>query len=287
MSSSEEHRPVAPGSELASPELEMLVRRLQEVANMMRISVAKARPSVVKREGNPFFRTLVQQQYQVALPHLQALLRLDEVIYGDETAEIALAGVETQGKLDQPRGVRGFLEVCAEARESAAPGEGGDAPYEAELREDFQALVDDLFSERKLKEQGCPCAKYRELLALYVTVPDVEEDPPVARGATPEPETETETDDTGVLYEKEFEYEGPDNPPRRALGEICIQFLRYTRNVPEEEALRLINPTTLQHFEKYIVGALGEYRGGVRFFVARTPSGELKVDLLRAAPHGS
>jgi hypothetical protein len=256
----------------------MLVRRLQEVANMMRISVAKARPSVVKREGNPFFRTLVQQQYQVALPHLQAILRLDEVIYSDEGTEIARLGVATQGKLEQPRGVEGFLEVCAEAREAAPPADGDGVPYEAELREDFQALVDELFSEKKLKDAGCPCRKYRELLQVFVELPEVEEEAPPAPAAPP---PETETDDSGILYEKEFEYEGPENPPRRALGEMCLQFLRYTQGVPEEEALRLINPKALQNFESYIVGALGEHRGRVRFFVARTPSGELKVDLLR------
>jgi hypothetical protein len=294
MPSDEKNRPVAQGSEIASPELEMLVRRLQEVANMMRISVVKARPSVVKREGNPFFRTLVQQQYQVALPHLQALMRLDEVVYSDQGCAIARDGVKTQGKLDQPQGIHGFLAVCEEARETAPAGEKGNAAYRAELLEDFQALVDELFSEKKLKDAGCPCAGYRELLGLFVEVPEVEEEPPrppaaqaPPAAAHPPAEEAQATDDSGVLYERDFEYEGPDKPPRRALGEMCIQFLRYTRHVPEEEALRLINPATLQHFERYILGALGKYRGGVRFFVARTPSGELKVDLLRLKPGGA
>ena len=277
----EEQRPQAEGTQLASPELDRLVQKLQEAANMLQICLAKARPTVIKREGNPFFRLLAEQHYRTAMTLVQALLRLPEVIYRDEGAVLALEGVVAAGKPPQPLGVEGFLRVCREAAgASAAPG--NPIPYEEDLRKDLQPLVDELFSERSLREGGRPCPRYEALLATFVAIPAVVEEPLPPPAAPPAPTPPApQPEPPGVLYEKVFPYEGAANPPRRAMGEMCLKFLRYTQGVSEEEALRLINADTLRNFEGYILKALGDYHGDVRFQISRKPGGDLDVKLER------
>jgi hypothetical protein len=297
MAEDEEHRPVEKGAELGSLELENRVRKLQEAAGMIRMCLAKARPSATKPGGNPFFRTLAVQHYQSALTHLQKILSLPEVIFSDECVEIALVGVEPERKQDHPRGINGFLEICEQAREGNPRGGQTELNPEEDLRSELQSLADDFFSSERIESDGHPCAKYEELLAAYATIPEIveEEAPapevqaandPAPAAASPLPEEEAApeapaAEETGTLYERTFAYEGADKPPRKILGEMCLQVLRYTRGISEEEATSLINVETLMSFERRILKALGDYQGEVRFFIARSEAGELEVDLER------